>query len=125
MPSFDSSGSNLEGQGRLTLSANAEDLGNSEGTLDIDIEGEEGKIAFNVRFLTDLVQHSHGGTSNPVETDGDGAPGTEKTDPVDNHALQSGRLPPLEPPRLHPRRDADVRPVVTFRSTPSPSMGEG
>ena len=71
-------GSNLEGQGRLTLSANAEDLGNSEGTLDIDIEGEEGKIAFNVRFLTDLVQHSHGGTSNPVETDGDGAPGTER-----------------------------------------------
>ena len=71
-------GSDLEGQGRLTLSANAEDLGNSEGTLDIDIEGEEGKIAFNVRFLTDLVQHSHGGTSNPVETDGDGAPGTER-----------------------------------------------
>lgn len=70
--------SDLEGQGRLTLSANAEDLGNSEGSLDIDIEGEEGKIAFNVRFLTDLVQHSQGGTSNPVETDGDGTPGTEK-----------------------------------------------
>lgn len=71
-------GSDLEGQGRLTLSANAEDLGNSEGSLDIDIEGEEGKIAFNVRFLTDLVQHSQGGSSNPVETDGDGTPGTEK-----------------------------------------------
>lgn len=70
--------SDLEGQGRLTLSANAEDLGNSEGSLDIDIEGEEGKIAFNVRFLNDLVQHSQGGTSNPVETDGDGAPGAEK-----------------------------------------------
>ena len=69
--------SDLEGQGRLTLLANAEDLGNSEGSLDIDIEGEEGKIAFNVRFLTDLVQHSQGGTSNPVETDGDRAPGTE------------------------------------------------
>ena len=71
-------GSDLEGQGRLTLSANAEDLGNSEGSLDIDIEGEEGKIAFNVRFLTDLVQHSQGGSSNPVETDGDGTPGAEK-----------------------------------------------
>lgn len=59
--------SNDEGQGRLTVSANAEDLGNSEGTLDIDIEGEEGKIAFNVRFLTDLVRNSQGGTSNPVE----------------------------------------------------------
>ena len=70
--------SDLEGQGRLTLSANAEDLGNSEGSLDIDIEGEEGKIAFNVRFLTDLVQHSQGGSSNPVETDGDGTPGAEK-----------------------------------------------
>ena len=70
--------SDLEGQGRLTLSANAEDLGNSEGSLDVDIEGEEGKIAFNVRFLTDLVQHSQGGSSNPVETDGDGTPGAEK-----------------------------------------------
>ncbi|MYF78836.1 MAG: DNA polymerase III subunit beta [Chloroflexi bacterium] len=71
-------GSDLEGQGRLTLSANAEDLGNSVGSIDIEIEGEEGKIAFNVRFLTDLVQHSQGGSSNPVETDGDGTPGAEK-----------------------------------------------
>ena len=71
----------IEGQGRLTLSASAEDLGNSEGTLDIDLEGEEGKIAFNVRFLNDLVSHSQGGTSNPTETDGseDGSPsGPEK-----------------------------------------------
>ncbi len=70
----------IEGQGRLTLSANAEDLGNSEGTLDIDLEGEEGKIAFNVRFLNELVGHSQGGTSNPTETEGsDDAPtGSEK-----------------------------------------------
>ena len=69
-----------EGQGRLTVSSNAEDLGNSEGILDIDIEGEDGKIAFNVRFLNDLIQNAQGGTSNPVETtDGaDGTPGPEK-----------------------------------------------
>ncbi len=69
-----------EGQGRLTVSSNAEDLGNSEGTLDIDLEGEEGKIAFNVRFLTDLVSNAQGGTSNPIETsDGaDGVTGPEK-----------------------------------------------
>ena len=70
--------SELEGQGRLTLSANAEDLGSAEGSIDIDVEGEPGKIAFNVRFLTDLVQHSQGGTSNPIETDGDDTPGSEK-----------------------------------------------
>ena len=70
--------SDIEGQGRLTLSANAEDLGNSEGSLDIDIEGEEGKIAFNVRFLQDLVQHSQGGSSNPVEASGDDTPTAEK-----------------------------------------------
>ncbi len=69
--------SDIEGQGRLTLSANAEDLGNSQGSLDIDLEGEEGKIAFNVRFLSDLVNHSQGGTSNPVETDGDSTPVAE------------------------------------------------
>ena len=69
-----------EGQGRLTVSSNAEDLGNSEGSLDIDLEGEEGKIAFNVRFLTDLVSNAQGGTSNPIETsDGaDGVTGPEK-----------------------------------------------
>ena len=69
-----------EGQGRLTVSSNAEDLGNSEGSLDIDLEGEEGKIAFNVRFLTDLVGNAQGGTSNPIETsDGaDGVTGPEK-----------------------------------------------
>ena len=66
-----------EGQGRLTLSANAEDLGTSEGTLDVDIEGEDGKIAFNVRFLNELVGNSQGGTSNPVET-ADGGEGPEK-----------------------------------------------
>ncbi len=69
-----------EGNGRLTVSSNAEDLGNTEASLDVDLEGEEGKIAFNVRFLTDLVSNSQGGTSNPVETaDGaDGATGPEK-----------------------------------------------
>ena len=68
---------NADGQGRLTVSSNAEDLGNSEGSLDVDIEGEDGKIAFNVRFLSDLVSNAQGGTSNPVETD-DGAAGPEK-----------------------------------------------
>ncbi len=69
-----------EGQGRLTLSANAEDLGNTEGTLDIDLEGEPGKIAFNVRFLNDLVGHSSGGTSNPSDSPDseDSPPGSEK-----------------------------------------------
>ena len=69
-----------EGQGRLTVSANAEDLGTSEGTLDIDIEGEDGKIAFNVRFLNELVSNSQGGTSNPVEASGgsDGSDGPDK-----------------------------------------------
>ena len=69
-----------EGQGRLTVSSNAEDLGNSEGILDIDLEGEDGKIAFNVRFLNDLIQNAQGGTSNPIETtdSSDGTPGPEK-----------------------------------------------
>ncbi len=69
-----------EGEGRLTVSATAEDLGSTQGSIDVDLEGEAGKIAFNVRFVNDLVQHSQGGTSNPVESpDTDGAdPGVEK-----------------------------------------------
>ncbi len=56
--------------GTLTVSSNAEHIGDSEGVIDADIEGEAGKIAFNVKYLVDLVNHARGGASNLQSPEG-------------------------------------------------------
>ena len=42
--------------GRLHVTARADEVGNSEGELDALIEGEEAKIAFNSRYLIEVLQ---------------------------------------------------------------------
>lgn len=42
--------------GRLLLTARAEDVGNNEGEIDAVVEGEESQIAFNGRYLRDVLQ---------------------------------------------------------------------
>ncbi len=42
--------------GRLLITARAEELGNNEGELDAIVDGEEAKIAFNSRYLTEVLQ---------------------------------------------------------------------
>ena len=56
---------NEEEASTLTVSSNADEVGNNEGVIDVDVEGESGKIAFNVRFVVDMVNHARGGSSNP------------------------------------------------------------
>ena len=41
--------------GRLMLTARAEEVGDNEGVLDAVVEGQESKIAFNGRYLTDVL----------------------------------------------------------------------
>jgi len=41
--------------GVITLSANTKQVGINTGTVDADIEGKENKVAFNVRYLQDLL----------------------------------------------------------------------
>jgi DNA polymerase-3 subunit beta len=41
--------------GRLVITARAEEVGDNEGTLDAVVEGQEAKIAFNGRYLTDVL----------------------------------------------------------------------
>ena len=41
--------------GRLLISARAEEIGTNEGELDVLVTGEEAKIAFNGRYLTDVL----------------------------------------------------------------------
>jgi DNA polymerase-3 subunit beta len=42
-------------QGRLTISANAPSLGESESVVDIEMRGEGGEIAFNSRYIIDYL----------------------------------------------------------------------
>ncbi len=41
--------------GHLTVSSRAEEIGDSEGQLEAQVEGGEGRIAFNARYLTDVL----------------------------------------------------------------------
>ncbi len=41
--------------GRLVITARAEEVGDNEGVIDAVVEGEEAKIAFNGRYLTDVL----------------------------------------------------------------------
>lgn len=42
--------------GRLLVTARAEEVGNNEGEMDALVEGEEAKIAFNSRYLIEVLQ---------------------------------------------------------------------
>lgn len=41
--------------GKLTISSRADEVGDNTGDIEADIEGPEGKIAFNSRFLSDVL----------------------------------------------------------------------
>jgi DNA polymerase-3 subunit beta len=43
------------GAGRLTISSRAEEVGDNTGEIEAEVEGEEGKIAFNSRYLSDVL----------------------------------------------------------------------
>jgi len=42
--------------GKLTISARAEEIGDHRGEIDVKVEGEASKIAFNSRYLQDVLQ---------------------------------------------------------------------
>ena len=44
------------GPGRLQINARAEEVGDNEGEIDAVIDGDEAKIAFNGRYLMDVLQ---------------------------------------------------------------------
>lgn len=46
--------------GRLKVSARADEIGDNEGTIDAKVEGAAGKIAFNSRYLGDVLNALHG-----------------------------------------------------------------
>lgn len=43
------------GTGRMTISSRAEELGDNEGEIEAQVEGEEAKVAFDSRYLLDVL----------------------------------------------------------------------
>jgi len=67
--------------GQMTIAARAEEIGDNTGVLDAAVEGEASKIAFNGRYLQDVLQVLDGGRV-ALETTGPSQPGVIR--PVDN-----------------------------------------
>jgi DNA polymerase-3 subunit beta len=72
------------GPGTMTISARSEELGENEGKIDATVEGPEAKIAFNGRYLTDVL----GVLREPrvaLETTGPSSPGVIRPIGSDNY----------------------------------------
>ena len=48
-------GANGEGAGKMAISARAEEVGDDLGEIDAKVEGEDAKVAFNSKYLTELL----------------------------------------------------------------------
>ncbi len=69
------------GLGRMTISARAEEIGEHRGELDVKVEGEAAKIAFNSRYLQDVLQALDDAETLALETTSPSSPGVIR--PVD------------------------------------------
>ncbi len=67
--------------GQMTIVARAEEIGDNEGMLDAQVEGEPAKIAFNGKYLQEVLQVLDGGRV-ALETTGPSQPGVIR--PVDS-----------------------------------------
>jgi DNA polymerase-3 subunit beta len=70
--------------GHMTVSARAEEIGDNQGELDASVEGEPAKIAFNGRYLQDVLQVLDGGRV-ALETTGPSQPGVIRPLENDNY----------------------------------------
>lgn len=68
------------GPGRLTISSRSEEVGDNTGELEVQVEGSEGRIAFNSRYLSDVLGVV-GGDKVAIEMTTSSSPGVIK--PVD------------------------------------------
>ena len=71
----------------ITLTARAEELGNHRGRVDAAIEGDDSRIAYNVRYLQDVLQIASGASSAEIamETSGPSNPGVFRVVGRDNY----------------------------------------
>jgi DNA polymerase-3 subunit beta len=78
-------GEGEEGGGRLLISARSEEVGDNEDVVDVaELEGEEGKIAFNSRYLLDVLSVLERGRV-AIETTTSSSPGVFKPTDSDDY----------------------------------------
>ena len=70
--------------GKMTISARSEEIGDDVGEIDAIVEGEEAKIAFNGRYLTDVLGVL-GESQVALETTNPSSPGVIRPVGVDNY----------------------------------------
>jgi len=70
--------------GKLTVSARSEEIGDDVGEIDATVEGEEAKIAFNGKYLTEVLSVLHE-TQVALETTNPSSPGVIRPIGVDNY----------------------------------------
>jgi len=70
--------------GKVTISARSEEIGDDVGEIDAIVEGEEAKIAFNGKYLTDVLSVL-GETQVALETTNPSSPGVIRPVGVDNY----------------------------------------
>ena len=73
-----------DGPSTLTIRARAEEQGDHEGKMDADVEGQEAKIAFNSRYLQDVLQVLGGGRM-ALESTGPSNPGVLRPEGSENY----------------------------------------
>ena len=71
-------------QGKLTIAARSEEIGDDVGEIDAAIEGEEAKIAFNGKYLTDVLSVLHE-TQVALEVTSPSSPGVIRPVGTDNY----------------------------------------
>ena len=70
--------------GKLTVSARSEEVGDDVGEIDATVEGEESKIAFNGKYLTDVLSVLNEAQV-ALETTNPSSPGVIRPIGVDNY----------------------------------------
>ena len=70
--------------GKLTVSARSEEIGDDVGEIDATVEGEEAKIAFNGKYLTEVLSVLHE-PQVALETTNPSSPGVIRPVGVDNY----------------------------------------
>lgn len=71
------SGGEEESAGQMLVSARSEEVGNNQGEIGADVEGEDAKIAFNSKYLTDVLDVI-GGSEIALELSSPSSPGVLK-----------------------------------------------
>ena len=72
-------------EGSVAVSSRAEEMGDNKGVLVAKVEGDESKIAFNARFLTDVLNVMKGDDV-IVETTTPSSPGLFRSDSLSGYS---------------------------------------